>query len=128
MSYIDGFVIVVKKSKVADYKALASRAAGVWKKYGALDYKECVGNDLNPQMPDTPEMVAMGKPLTFPEMTKLGADETVIFSYIVFRDRAHRDEVNTKVMDDPFMKEHPSEPMPFEMSKMAYGGFEAIVE
>jgi uncharacterized protein YbaA (DUF1428 family) len=91
MSYVDGFVLVVEKKNVEAYKALATQGKELWKKHGALDYKECVGDDLNPQMPDMPEMKGM-KTLTFPEMAKIGPEETVVFSFITFRDRAHRDE------------------------------------
>src|SRR6185295_5380498 len=98
------------------------------KKHGALDYKECVGDDLRPQMPDAPGMEGM-KPWNFPDMLKLKDDETAVFSYIVFRDRAHRDEVNAKVMSDPSMNDpaNKNQPMPFDVTKMAYGGFTAIV-
>lgn len=130
MSYVDGFVIAIKKSKVEDYKKMAEQGKAVWLKHGALDYKECVGDDLTPKMPDMPEMQNMPKPMTFVDLAKSQEDETVIFSYIVFKDRAHRDEVNAKVMSDPSMTPDAmkDQPMPFEMNKMTYGGFQAIVE
>lgn len=129
MSYVDGFVIIIPKKNIEAYKAMATDGRDLWKKHGALDYKECVGEDLRPQMPDMPEMANM-KPWSFPDMLNLKEDETAVFSYIVFKDRAHRDEVNAKVMSDPYMQDpaNKNRPMPFEMSKMAYGGFEVIVE
>ena len=129
MSYVDGFVLIVPKKNIDAYKAMATGGRDLWKKHGALDYKECVGDDLRPEMPDMPGMAGM-KPWNFPDMLKLKDDETAVFSYIVFRDRAHRDKVNAKVMSDPSMKDptNKNEPMPFDMRKMAYGGFETIVE
>jgi uncharacterized protein YbaA (DUF1428 family) len=130
MSYVDGFVIVIKKSKVEDYKKMAMQGKEMWLKHGALDYKECVGDDLTPKMPDMPGMENMPKANTFVNLAKPQADETIVFSYIVFRDRAHRDEVNAKVMSDPAMTPEAmkDQPMPFEMNKMTYGGFQTIVE
>lgn len=130
MSYVDGFVIAIKKSKVEEYKKMAEGGKAVWLQHGALDYKECVGEDLTPAMPDMPGMENMPKQKTFVELAKAQPDETVIFSYIVFKDRAHRDEVNAKVMSDPSMTPDAmkDQPMPFEMNKMTYGGFQTIVE
>lgn len=98
----------------------------VWMKHGALDYKECVGDDLNPSMdiPDAPKVETR----PFPQLLNLGDDETVVFSYILYRDRAHRDEVNKKVMSDSSMDEFKDKPMPFDMKKFSYGGFEVIVD
>lgn len=120
MKYVDGFVLVVPKKKLAAYKKIAQEAGKIWMKYGALDYKECVGEDLNP---GTGEV----KTLRFPKMTKAKSDEVVVFSYIVFKSRKHRDQVNAKVMKDPSMSA-PKEKDPFDMKKMAYGGFEVIVD
>jgi len=130
MSYVDGFVIVLPKKNVEAYKKMAEGGREMWLKHGALDYKECAGDDLTPKMPDMPGMQNMLKPLTFVELARPKEDETVIFSYIVYRDRAHRDEVNAKVMSDPSMSPEAmkDQPMPFEMNKMAYGGFQTIVE
>ena len=89
MSYVDGFVLVVPKKKLAIYKKMATRAAKVWRDHGALDYRECVGDDLK---------VKMGLP--FPKLAKTKPGETVVFSYIVYKSRAHRDKVNAKVMKD----------------------------
>lgn len=122
MKYVDGFVLVVPKKKLNDYKKMAANGGKIWKKHGALEYFECVGDDL------TPNMEGM-KGMTFPKMTKLKAGETVIFSFIVFKSRAHRDAVNAKVMKDPTMgEEWKDKPMPFDMKRMAYGGFTTIVE
>ncbi len=130
MTYVDGFVIAIKKSKVEEYKKMAMGGKEIWLKHGALDYKECVGDDLVPKMPDMPGMESMPKPMTFVDLAKPVADETVVFSYIVFRDRAHRDEVNAKVMNDPSMTPEAmkDQPMPFDVQRMAYGGFQTIVE
>lgn len=120
--YVDGFVLVISKDKIGEYKKMAKMGAKIWKKHGALDYKECVGEDLRPK-----SMPGM-KPL-FPVMTKLKPSETVIFSFIVFKSRKHRDQVNAKVMGDPAMSEGwEDKPMPFDMKRMAYGGFEVLVD
>jgi uncharacterized protein YbaA (DUF1428 family) len=117
MSYVDGFVLVVPKRKLAIYKKMATRAATVWKDHGALDYRECVGDDLK---------VKMG--LSFPKLAKTKAGETVVFSYIVYKSRAHRDRVNAKVMKDKRLFEGMPKEMPFDMKRMAYGGFKTLVE
>lgn len=117
--YVDGFVIVMKKENLAAYKQMALEGAELWKKHGAIDYKECVQDDMNPP----------GVTLTFPKLTNAGPDEIVCFSYIVYESRAHRDEVNKKVMSDPYMAaQDPNKPMPFDMNKMAVGGFEVLVD
>jgi len=120
--YVDGFVLPVSKNKIADYRKMAKEGAKIWKKYGALEYIEAVGDDLNPE--------SMGmKFLTFSKLAKMKPGETVVFSFIVYKSRAHRDQVNAKVMkammSDPKNKDIV---MPFDMKRMAYGGFEAIVE
>ncbi len=120
--YVDGFILSVPKKNLDAYRTMAEKAGEVWKKHGALEYVECVGEDLDPKMNGA-------KFLKFPELAKSADDEVVIFSYIVFQSREHRDEVNAKVMNDPFMNEneYKDKPMPFDMNKMAYGGFESIV-
>ena len=120
MKYVDGFVMVVPEQNMAAYREMAKMGAMVWKKHGALEYFECVGDDLEPAMTG----------ITFPKMTKAKAGEKVVFSFIVFRSRAHRDEVNAKVMQDPEMNkpEYTDKPMPFDVKRMAYAGFEVIVE
>lgn len=123
--YVDGFVLNVPTKNLKAYKKMAQGAAQVWKKYGALDYKECVGDDLTPDMGD------MGgeKIMTFPELSKPKKGETVVFSFIVYKSRRHRDEVNTKVMKEmtEYAKKHKNMKMPFDMKRMAYGGFKTIV-
>lgn len=121
--YVDGFVVVVPLDKVEEYKKMAEYGREMWLENGALEYYECRGNDLKPQ--------EMGDEKTrlFTEMVGASSEETVWFSYIVFRDKKHRDEVNESVMES--MKEEGSDTemqMPFVMSKMAYGGFEVVVE
>lgn len=120
--YVDGFVLVVPKKKVKQYEKMASGAAKFWKKHGALDYYECVGNDLNP---DTHGMKVLG----FPKMVNLKKDETVWFSFIVYRNKKHRDSVNKKVMKDmeKDMEKHKNMEMPWDMKRFAWGGFEARV-
>jgi uncharacterized protein YbaA (DUF1428 family) len=120
--YVDGYVLVVKEKDLAAYKKMAKEGARVWKKYGALDYKECVSEDIRPKMTGM-------KPL-FPKMTNLKRGEVVIFSFVVFKSRKHRDQVNAKVMNDPDMgaDNWKDKPIPFDMKRMAYGGFEVLVE
>ena len=120
--YVDGFVLPVPKKNMASYRKMAKMGAQIWKKYGALEYIEAAGDDLNPK--------SMGmKFFTFPKLAKAKPGETVVFSFIVYKSRKHRDEVNAKVMkammNDPKNKEMD---MPFDMKRMAYGGFEVIVE
>ena len=123
MKYIDGFVLVVPKRNLKKYKKMALDAGKMWIKYGALQYVESVGEDISPNM-------AGIKIWSFPEMTMIKKDETVVFSYIVYRSRKHRDEVNVKVMKDPSMNDpkNKDKKMPFDMKKMAYGGFETLVD
>jgi alkaline phosphatase len=110
--YVDGFVLVLKKSKLNEYKKMAEAAGKLWMKHGALEYFECVGDDLNPK--------TMGmKILKFPKMAKTKAGETVVFSFIVYKSKAHRNKVNAKVMND--MSEWKDTPMPFDVKRMAYG-------
>jgi uncharacterized protein YbaA (DUF1428 family) len=124
MKYVDGFVLVVSEKNLPAYRKLAEAAGKIWKKYGALEYIESVGEDLNPNVP--PEM----KGVTFPQMAGAKPGETIVFSYIVFNSRQHRDEVNARVMKDPFMTapQQKGQEMPFDMKRAAYGGFSVIVE
>lgn len=115
--YIDGFVIPIAKKKVEAYRKMAKLGAKMWMKYGALEYRECVGEDLN---------APMG--LSFPKGIQLKPGETVVFSWIVFKSRAHRDKVNAKVMSDPSMGTFEEADMPFDVTRMLYGGFEVLVE
>jgi len=122
--YVDGFVLVVPGDKVAEYKKMAGEGRDMWMKAGALEYFECVGDDL-----ETKEMGGM-KPLAFTEMAQVKEGETVWFSFIVFESREHRDKVNAKVMEemDKLKEQYKDIPMPFDMERMAYGGFEVAVE
>ena len=118
MAYVDGFVVPVPRRKLAAYRAMARKAGKIWKEHGALEYKECVADDMKPEF---------GVP--FPKNMKLKAGETVIFAFVVFKSRAHRDKVNAKVMKDPRLCEgmDPKD-MPFDAKRMVYGGFKTIVE
>lgn len=115
MAYVDGFVLPVPKKNLRAYKRMAEEGARLWREHGALEYRECVGDDLD---------VKMGR--SFPTQLRLKRGETVVFSWIVYKSRAHRDRVNAKVMKDPRMKMPKT--MPFDMKRMCYGGFEIIVE
>jgi uncharacterized protein YbaA (DUF1428 family) len=119
IGYVDGFVLVVPKKNVAAYRKMATDGKRLWMKYGALDYKECVGDDLSPK----------GVVMTFPKMTKIKKNETVFFSYIGYKNRAHRDAVNKKVMSDPTMTDpaNAKKVWPFDMKRMAMGGFKVVV-
>ena len=116
MSYVDGFVIPIQKKNLKTYARMAKLGAKMWMKHGALDYKECVGDDLQSKW---------GMP--FPKLLKLKPGETAVFSYIVFKSRAHRDRVNAKVMKE-MEKTGPPKEMPFDMKRMVYGGFKTLVE
>jgi uncharacterized protein YbaA (DUF1428 family) len=115
--YIDGYVIPIPKKNVNTYRRGAKKAGRVWRDHGALEFRECVGDDLN---------VKMGLP--FPRGIKSKPGETVLFSYIVFKSRAHRDRVNTMVMKDPRLAKMMGKAMPFDVKRMLYGGFKTIVE
>jgi uncharacterized protein YbaA (DUF1428 family) len=116
--YVDGFVIPVPKKKLPAYFKIAAKAAKIWREHGALEYKECVGDDLN---------IKMG--MNFPKGIKTKAGETVVFSYITYKSRAHRDKVNVNVMKDPRIHAlcDPKD-IPFDCKRMLYGGFKAVVE
>ena len=118
MKYIDGFVVPVPKKKLAAYARMSKKASKVWRDHGALEYRECAGEDLK---------VKMGLP--FPRGTKVKPGETVVFAYIVYKSRAHRDQVNARVMKDPRLNDmcDPKD-MPFDVKRMMYGGFKTIVE
>lgn len=116
--YIDGFVIPVPRKKIPAYRRMAQAAGKIWREHGALDYKECVGDDLN---------IKFGLP--FPRGIKTRPGETVVFSFIVYKSRAHRDSVNKKVMADPRINDLCApQDMPFDCKRMLFGGFKAIVE
>ncbi len=116
--YVDGFVLPVPKKNVKSYRRIAEKAGEVWRDHGALEYLECVGDD-----------VKRGKLTSFPQSVKLKRDETVVFSWIVFKSRAHRDRVNAKVMKDPRLAAlMDPKAMPFDGRRMVYGGFKVLVE
>ena len=118
MRYIDGFVLPVPKKNMNAYVQMAKKAGKILRKHGALEYRECVGDDLK---------VKMGLP--FPRLAKLKAGETAVFSWIVYKSRTHRDHVNAKVIKDPRLKGMCNEQsMPFDMKRMAYGGFNVAVD
>lgn len=122
--YIDGFILVVPKGKEAEYEEMAKMGRDTWMKHGALQYFECRGDDLKQQ-----EMGGL-KSRAFQEMAGATAEENVWYSYIVFESKEHRDEVNKKVMAE-FSESEADEDgfeMPNDMTKMAYGGFEVVVE
>jgi uncharacterized protein YbaA (DUF1428 family) len=115
--YVDGFVIPIPRKKIAAYRRMANLAAKIWREHGALDYRECVGDDL---------AVKFGRP--FPRALKLKRGETVVFSWIEYKSRAHRDRVNASVMKDPRLTGM-CDPRnsPFDVTKMLYGGFTVLV-
>jgi uncharacterized protein YbaA (DUF1428 family) len=115
--YVDGFVIPMQKRKVKAYLRQAKLGARLWQDHGALAYFECVGEDLKPSF-------GVG----FPKMARLKPGETVVFSFIVYRSRAHRAKVTAAVMKDPRMNDPAMQgPMPFDVKRMAMGGFEVLV-
>jgi uncharacterized protein YbaA (DUF1428 family) len=117
MSYVDGFVVPVPRKNLAAYRRMARKAGKVWKEYGALEYKEWISDD-----------VKVGKLTSFPRSVKLKPGETVVFSYIVYKSRAHRDQVNAKVMKDPRLADMMDpKSMPFDGKRLIYGGFNKLV-
>lgn len=117
MRYVDGFVVPVPRKNIQAYRQLARKAGKVWKEYGALEYIECVGDDVKP-----------GKRTSFPQSVKLKPDEVVVFSWIVYKSRAHRDRVNKLVMKDPRIASMDLKSMPFDTKRMFFGGFKTLVE
>ena len=113
--YVDGFVIPILKKHVPAYRRIATAAGKVWRDHGALAYRECVGEDIT----------ANG---LFPKQLKLKRGETVIFAWIVYKSRAHRDRVNKKVMSDPRITSVDATKIPFNSQRMLFGGFTTIVE
>lgn len=111
MSYVDGFVVPVPKSKLEAYQETARLAERVWREYGAVEYREWIADDVKP-----------GKLTSFPQSVQLKDDEVVVFSWIVYKSRADRDEINAKVMNDPRMKTDPAT-WPFDGKRMIFGGF-----
>ena len=118
MRYVDGFVLPVPKKNLRAYARISQKAGKVWREHGALEYRECAGNDLK---------MKMG--VAFPKLAKAKRGETVVFSWIVYQSRAHRDAVNKKVMKDPrIAKMMGPDSMPFDVKRMAMGGFKVIVD
>ena len=115
-SYVDGFVIPVPKKNVAAYRRMARKFGKVWIEYGALAVHECLAEDVKP-----------GKSTSFPQAVKMKPDETVVFSWIVYKSRKHRDQVNKKVMADPRFADMNPKDMPFDGKRMFWGGFKEIV-
>ena len=116
MAYVDGFVVPVPKKKIEAYRRLARKAGKIWREHGALDFKECIADD-----------VKVGKVTSFPRSVKLKPSETVMFSWITYKSRAHRDRVNAKVMKDKRFAGMDPKDMPFDGKRMIYGGFKVIV-
>jgi uncharacterized protein YbaA (DUF1428 family) len=117
MAYVDGFVLAVPKKNIAAYRRIAKLAGKVWREHGAVEYRECVGEDMQ---------VKHGVP--FPRLVKPKTGETVVFSWIVYKSRAHRDRVNEKVMADPRIEKMTKTKMPFDCKRMTYGGFDVLVQ
>ena len=118
MQYVDGFIVPVPKKSLNAYRAIARKAGKVWREHGALDYHECVAED-----------VKKGKWTSFPQSVKLKPNETVVFSWITYKSRKHRDKVNAKVMKDPRLaKMMDPKAMPFDGKRMIFGGFETLVK
>ena len=118
MSYIDAFLLPVPRKNLAAYKRMAAQAGKIWREYGALEYRECTGDDLK---------VKFGLP--FPKQMKLKPGEIPVFSWIMYKSKAHRDSVNAKVMKDPRMNAMcDPKNTPFDVKRMAYGGFKILVD
>jgi uncharacterized protein YbaA (DUF1428 family) len=117
MQYVDGFVVPVPKRNLIEYRRMARQAGKVWREHGALEYRECVAED-----------VKLGKRTSFPRSVKLKRGETVVFSWIVYKSRAQRDRINAKVMADPRLASmmNPNA-VPFDAKRMFFGGFETLV-
>lgn len=117
MRYVDGFVLPVPKKNLAAYRRMSRKAGKIWREHGALEYRECAGDDLK------------AKGLTpFPRLIKLKPGETVVFAWIVYKSRADRDRINAKVMSDPRLAQAGPKEMPFDVKRMAYGGFKIMVD
>ena len=117
MTYVEGFVVAVPKANVAEYTEFSRRAGEVWKEHGALQYVECVADD-----------VPYGELTSFPRAVQATDDETVVFAWITYESREHRDTINAKVMADPRMKSLDMATAPFDAKRMIYGGFATLLE
>lgn len=120
MRYVDGYVLPVAKKNLPAYRRLAKASGKVWRKHGALEYVEAVGDDLNPKHAT----------LKFPRMARCKRGETVVFAFIVYKSRAHRDRVNARVMEDPLMSDPKwkDRPIPFDMKRLGFAGFKVLVD
>lgn len=117
MAYVDGFVVPVPKKNLAAYRRMSQKAGKVWREHGALEYRECVADDVKP-----------GKVTSFPQGVKLKPNEVVVFAWIVYKSRAQRDRVNAKVMKDPRLASMMDpKNSPFDGKRMVYGGFKVFV-
>jgi uncharacterized protein YbaA (DUF1428 family) len=114
--YVDGFVVPVPTKSIDAYKAFSEKAGQVWKEHGALEYVECIADDVKP-----------GKVTSFPQAVKLASDEIVVFSWVVYESREHRDRVMAAVMSDPRMKDMNPQTMPFDTKRMFFGGFKVLL-
>lgn len=119
MAYVDGFLVPVPTKKLKAYQAMSRKVGKIWREYGALDYRECAGDDLN-----------IKGVASFAKAAGAKKGETVVFAYIVYKSRKHRDQVNKKVMSDPRLQHKPGEKHehPFDLSRMCYGGFKVFVQ
>ena len=115
--YVDGFVLPLPKKNIEAYRRLSQKAGKIWREYGALEYLECVGDDLSHK-----------GVVSFRRLAKAKPGETVVFAFIVYKSKAHRDRINAKVMKDPRMAPPDAKTMPFDVRKMAMGGFKVFVE
>lgn len=122
MSYVDGFLIPIPTKNVQAYSRIAAKAGKVWMEHGALLYKECVADDMAMQTPDGQSVSP------FPDLARCKRGETVLFSFIVYKSKAHRDRVNKKVLADPRILAMMDAPMPFDAKRMAFGGFRVLVD
>lgn len=118
MAYVDGYVVPLPTKNVEAYRAMSIKCGTIWREHGALQFRECIADDVKP-----------GKLTSFPQSVNLEPEETVIFAWIVYESRAHRDEVNDKVMKDPRMADMMNpDSMPFDGKRLIYGGFEVLVD
>ena len=118
MNYVDGFVVPVPRKNLAAYRRLSQKAGKVWREYGAIDYRECVGDD-----------VKVGKVTSFPQSVKLKPGEVVVFAWITYKSRTQRDRINAKVMKDPRLADMMDpKSLPFDAKRMFFGGFKVFVE
>lgn len=117
MSYVDGFVLPVPQDRIGEYRRIARSAGKIWLEHGALEYVECVADDVSP-----------GKHTSFPQSVRAKPGETIVFAWIRYRSRAHRDRVNAKVMADPRIAGMGPDAMPFDAKRMFWGGFKTIVD